>query len=405
MNSLLSTVSLDAGYGKRAVVHDLDLNALRGQTICLIGPNGSGKSTVLRTLAGILAPVKGTVYIGQREISRIKPADKAKQLALVLTEQLNVNMTSAREIVAMGRSPHTDFLGRLSPEDHRIVDAVLETVGALDLGERNFTSLSDGEKQKVLIARALAQDPELVILDEPTSHLDIKHKIEVIQILKRLSRERGMTVIMALHDIDIAVKNCQTLLLVKNGKVLAQGKPEDIIGENTLGELYDIEGAAFDAVTGALEVCNEKAPEVFVLAGAGTGTSVYRILSRLGYGIATGILQENDIDYQVASSMRLYRISEKPFEPISGVTAERARKKMEETKFIIDCGFPLGQFNQVNRLLLREAIAKGFPVISLRGSAEITEFWGVADNLFSAVSAADLCGRIADLGYAPTEGI
>jgi iron complex transport system ATP-binding protein len=405
MNTVLSTEGLDAGYGKTAVVKDLDLNALRGQTICLIGPNGSGKTTVLRTLAGILAPLKGAVYIGRQEMGRIKPAEKAKQLALVLTERLNVNMTTAREIAAMGRSPHTDFLGRLSPEDHRIVDEALETVGALDLGERNFTSLSDGEKQKVLIARALAQEPELVILDEPTSHLDIRHKIEVIQILNRLSRERGMTVIMALHDIDIAAKNCQILLLVKNGKVLAQGKPEDIIGENTIGELYDIEGAAFDAVTGALEVCNEKAPEIFAAAGAGTGSAVYRILSRLGYGIATGILQENDIDYRVASSMRLYTIAEKPFEPISAAAEERARKKMEEAKFIIDCGFPLGKFNRVNGVLLGEAVAKGFPVISLRRSPETEKLWGKAANLFSAASAAELCGRIADLGYSPAEGI
>ena len=405
MNTVLSAECLDAGYGKAAVVKGLDVNALRGQTICLIGPNGSGKTTVLRTLAGILAPVKGAVYIGRREISRIKSAEKAKQLALVLTERLNVNMTTAREIAALGRAPHTGFLGRLSPEDHRIVEEALKTVDALDLGERNFTSLSDGEKQKVLIARALAQEPELVILDEPTSHLDIKHKIEVIQILNRLSRERGMTVIMALHDIDIAAKNCQTLLLVKNGKVLAQGKPEDIIGENTIGELYDIEGAAFDAVTGALEVCNKRAPEVFVAAGAGTGPSVYRILSRLGYGIATGILQENDIDFRVASSMGLHTIGEKPFEPISGEAVERAREKMKEAKFIVDCGFPLGQFNQVNGALLGEAVASGFPVISFRRSPETGKRWGEAANLFFAASAAELCGRIGDLGYPPGEGI
>jgi iron complex transport system ATP-binding protein len=404
MNTVLSAEGLDSGYGKTTVVRDLDLHALRGQTICLIGPNGSGKTTVLRTLAGILAPVRGAVYIGRHEIGRIRPAEKAKQLALVLTERLNVNMTSAREIAAMGRAPHTDFLGRLSPEDHRIVDEALETVGALDLGERNFTSLSDGEKQKVLIARALAQEPELVILDEPTTHLDIKHKIEVIQILNRLARERGMTVIMALHDIDIAAKNCQTLLLVKNGKMLAQGKPEDIIGENTIGELYDIEGAVFDAVTGALEVCNEKTPEVFVAAGAGTGPSVYRILSRLGYGIATGILQENDIDYRVASSMRLFTIGEKPFEPISGAAAERAREKMKEAKFIVDCGFPLGEFNRVNGTLLGEAVAKGFPVISFRRSPETRELWGEAANLFYAASAAELCGRIAELALPPGEG-
>jgi iron complex transport system ATP-binding protein len=401
MNTVLAAESLDSGYGKTMVVKGLDLNALRGQTICLIGPNGSGKTTVLRTLAGLLAPVRGAVYIDRREISRIKPGEKAKQLALVLTERLSVNLATVREIAAMGRAPHTGFLGRLLPEDHRIVDEALETVGALDLAERNFTSLSDGEKQKVLIARALAQRPELVILDEPTSHLDLKHKIEVIQILNRLSRERGMTVIMALHDIDIAAKNCQILLLVKNGKVLAQGKPEDIIGGNTIGDLYDIEGASFDALTGALEVCNEKAPEVFAAAGAGTGPSVYRILGRMGYGIATGILQENDIDYRVASSIRLRVISEKPFEPISAGAAERARRQMEGAKFIIDCGFPLGEFNRINGELLGEAVARGFPVISLRGAAETAALWGTAKNLFHAASAAELCGRIGDIGYPP----
>jgi iron complex transport system ATP-binding protein len=359
---------------------------------------------MLRTLAGILAPVRGTVYIGRQEIVRIKPSDKAKQLAVVLTEKLNVNMTTAREITAMGRTPYTDFSGRLSPEDHRIIDEALKIVGAFDLGERYFTSLSDGEKQKILIARALAQKPELIILDEPTSHLDIKHKIEVIQLLNRLSRERGMTVIMALHDIDMAVKNCQFLLLVKNGTVLMQGKPEDIINENTIRDLYDIEGAGFDAVTGALEVCNEKTPEVFVSAGAGTGSPVYRLLSRMGYGIATGILQENDIDYRVAASMRLCAVSERPFEPISGAAVECARQKMQEAKFIIDCGFPLGEFNRVNGLLLGEALAQGLPVISLRNPADALKQWGPADNFFPAASAAELCGRIADLGYLPKGG-
>jgi iron complex transport system ATP-binding protein len=404
MSAVLSAEGLDSGYGKTAVVTGLDLQALRGQTICLVGPNGSGKTTVLRTLAGILSPVRGAVYIGQQEIRRIRPAEKAKRLAVALTERLNVSMTTAREIAAMGRAPHTDFLGRLTPEDKRIVEEALETVGALDLAERNFASLSDGEKQKVLIARALAQEPELIILDEPTSHLDIRHKVEVIRILNRLSLERGMTVIMALHDIDIAAKNCQTLLLVKNGRALAQGKPEDIIGENTIGELYDIEGAVFDALTGALELCNDKAPEVFVAAGAGAGSSVYRVLSRLGYGIATGILQENDIDYRVASSMRLCAIGEKPFEPIGGDAMERARKKMEEAKFIVDCGFPLGKFNRENAALLGEAVAKGFPVISFRRSAETAELWGEAANLFSVSSAAELCERIAALGYVPGEG-
>ena len=147
----------------------------------------------MRTLAGMLAPIGGTVKIGRDDLHTIKPKILARQMAVVLTERLHINMATAYEIVAMGRAPYTGFFGRLSGEDHAIVRHSLHTVGADDLAKREFLSLSDGEKQKVLIARALAQQPSLIILDEPTSHLDIKHKVEVIRILEKLSRQQGLT--------------------------------------------------------------------------------------------------------------------------------------------------------------------------------------------------------------------
>jgi iron complex transport system ATP-binding protein len=396
MNEVISVHNLNVGYDKKIIVSGVEINALKGQIICLLGPNGAGKSTILRTLAGMLAPVGGTVYIGRDDIRLIKPNDLAQQMAVVLTEQFNVNMTSAYEIASMGRIPYTGFFGRLNAEDHRIVRECMQIVGATELAERDYSSLSDGEKQKILIARALAQEPELIILDEPTSHLDIKHKIEILHILNRLSAVNGVTVILALHDVDIAVKNSQFVLLIKDGKVVAQGRPEDIIGKDTIGDLYSIEGAMFNSVMGSLEICNDKAPEVFVASGAGTGTPVFRLLSRMGYGIATGILQKNDIDCFIAESMKLTVISEQSFEPVSEAGRAAAEAYLRKAVFVVDTNFPVGTYNRCNIELLNSASGLR-SVLSMRSPEEIERLYGKESKVIRVSSVGQLQERIADL--------
>ncbi|MDR0818363.1 MAG: ABC transporter ATP-binding protein [Oscillospiraceae bacterium] len=394
MKEVIHTQDLNVGYDKKTVISDVKINALKGQVICLIGPNGAGKSTILRTLAGMLAPVNGTVYIGQEDIHSVRPGALAKQMAVVLTEKLNVNMTSAYEVAAMGRTPYTGFFGKLTEDDHRIVSESMQTVGAMNLAGRDFLSLSDGEKQKVLIARALAQEPQLIVLDEPTSHLDIKHKIEVMRILNRLSNERGMTVILALHDVDIAVKSCQFVLLVKDGKIMAQGRPEDVVGKDTISSLYDIEGAMFDSVMGSLEICNEKSPDVFVASGAGTGTPVFRLLSRMGYGVVTGILHKNDIDCHIAESMKLTIVSEECFEPVTDTNRAVAADYLNKTAFAIDTNFPLGTYNCDNIELLRSSVK---PVFSLRSPGEIERLYGNNLNVTYVSSVGRLQEQISGL--------
>jgi iron complex transport system ATP-binding protein len=396
MTGVISAHGLDVGYDKKTVVSGVEINALKGQVICLIGPNGSGKSTILRTLAGMLAPVGGAVYIGGNDIRLITPSDLARQMAVVLTESLNVNMTSAYEIVSMGRIPYTGFFGRLNADDHRIVRECMRIVGATELAERDFSSLSDGEKQKILIARALAQEPELIILDEPTSHLDIKHKIEILRILNRLSSVNGVTVILALHDLDIAVKNCQFVLLIKDGKVVAQGRPEEIIGENTIGDLYSIEGAVFNSVMGSLEICNDKAPEVFVASGAGTGTPVFRLLSRMGYGVATGVLHKNDIDCFIAESMKLTVISERSFEPVSEASRSAAETSLRKAAFVVDTNFPVGPYNRCNIEMLNSAAGLR-PVLSTRSPEEIERLYGKESKVIRVSSIGQLQERIETL--------
>ncbi|MDR0685018.1 MAG: ABC transporter ATP-binding protein [Spirochaetaceae bacterium] len=391
--AILETSGLEAGYDGRTVVKNISLRALRGQTLCLLGPNGSGKSTILRTLAGLLEPVHGAVYVCGGRIERMKPVDKAKSLAVVLTESLSIPMTSVFEIAAMGRTPHTGFFGKLSDEDIHVVNEALETAGAASLAGREFFSLSDGEKQKVMIARALAQQPRLLILDEPTSHLDIRHKIEVMRILARLSRERSLTVILAMHDIDIALKACEYVLLVKDGEISAAGKPEDLLDDTALNRLYGIEDAFYDTLLGGTELRNELPPRVFIVAGAGTGAPLYRAVSRMGLGIATGILHRNDIDCRIAEDMNLTVVAEDSFMPIRAEISGAAWTLMRDTGVVVDSAFPIGDFNSENISLLRRAASSGLRCVSLRPAGSLQALYRDAA---ASVTRVDDSGGIAN---------
>ena len=278
MECIIQAQNLDVGYGKNAVISDVNIDAMKGQVICLLGPNGAGKSTILRTLSGLLAPVKGAVRVEGIEIKKMKTKEIAQKISLVLTDSVAPSLTTVYELISMGRTPYTNFLGRLSDEDKKIIDESLEIVGASFLKERFYEQLSDGEKQKVMIARALVQEPELIILDEPTSHLDIKHKVEVIKVLQKLSNERGITCILSLHDIDLALKGCQIVCLVNNGRVLAQGIPEDIIYDGVIKELYEIKGAEYNELYGSVELKGLSSNDVFVTGGGASGTNLYRAL-------------------------------------------------------------------------------------------------------------------------------
>lgn len=274
MKSIIKSEGLAVGYQKKAVISDISIEAIKGQVICLLGPNGAGKSTILRTLSGLLAPVKGAVFVEGTDIKKMKQKEIAKKLSLVLTDQVAPSMLTVYEMIAMGRTPYTNFFGHLSDEDRRVIAQSLEIVGAGPLKDRFYSQLSDGEKQKVMIARAIVQEPELIILDEPTSHLDIKHKVEVVRVLQKLSNEKGISCILSLHDIDLALKGCQTVFLVRKGQILAQGAPEEIIHDGMIKELYGIEGAEYNELYGSVELKGPAGNDIFVTGGNASGTNL-----------------------------------------------------------------------------------------------------------------------------------
>ncbi|MDN5364981.1 MAG: cobalamin transport system ATP-binding protein [Thermacetogenium sp.] len=375
--NVMQTKELSVGYDGRTVVADINLEALKGQFICLLGPNGSGKSTILRCLAGLLAPLHGSVFLKDNLLYHMEPKDLSRTMAVVLTERLSPGLITVFEIVAMGRYPYTDFFGHMSREDEEKTWEALRLVGARDLAERYFNELSDGERQKVLIARALVQEPEVIILDEPTTYLDVKHRLEVMEILRELSRRKGITVILSLHEIDIALKSCETVLLVKNGKILASGPPEEILTEEMVAEVYGIESAHFSSCLGGIEMSNSGGAQVFVLAGAGSGAPVYRLLNKYGFSIITGVIHENDIDYYVGRALGGAVVGEQPFEEISLSNVDQAASLGQQAEYIVDAGYPIGSLNRRNVELARRLMAQDKVIYSLRSRQEFEALYGL----------------------------
>lgn len=248
--AVLTAESLCTGYqSKNPVSQGLSLALHAGELVCLLGPNGAGKSTLLRTLAGMQAPLSGEVRLLGDRLHRLPPKVLARRLSLVLSEPLQVGLLSAYEVVALGRQPYTNWWGNLSARDDRVVRWALEAVGAFAWSDRPVETLSDGERQRVAIARALAQEPSLLLLDEPTAHLDIPGRVEVLQLLRRLARETGRAIAISTHDLELALRGADRIWLLSEGKLQA-GAPEDLVLDGAIARAFEREGVNFEPLTG-----------------------------------------------------------------------------------------------------------------------------------------------------------
>ena len=224
--------NITIGYGTRVIQHDLSFTLPDGELIALLGANGCGKSTLLRTLAGLQPPLGGTY----------SPAVNEKIVALVLTERLSVESATVRDVVAMGRYPYTSFLGTLTAADHRIVNEAMEQVGVSDLADSFYNDHSDGEKQRILIAKALAQQTPVILLDEPTAHLDLPSRIHTLSLLRDIAHTQGKTILISTHELDLALRTADRVLLMmpKNkGAVLAA--PQSLSDGQTLSQAFGID--------------------------------------------------------------------------------------------------------------------------------------------------------------------
>ena len=238
---------LSIGYGKHTVVSDINATLNSGRLTCLLGRNGVGKSTLLRTLAGFIPPIAGEIYIQGTPLERLSYHELAEKISVVLTERMDIRNLTTTELVGLGRTPYTGFWGVLSDEDRKIVSNAMQLVGIEQLAERNVSSLSDGERQKVMMAKALAQQTPIIILDEPTAFLDFQSKVDTLRLLAQLAHELDKTVFLSIHDIELALQITDEIWLLDNQQKLHTGTTKQLIEDGTLHNFIENEHIRFDA--------------------------------------------------------------------------------------------------------------------------------------------------------------
>lgn len=291
--TVLATENLSIGYAprrgpQRVIAADLNLALHAGEVVCLLGPNGVGKSTLLRTLVGMQPPLAGRVFLDGVDLSTLSVRAIARRLSVVLTERIEVGQLNAYALVALGRHPHTDWSGRLTPRDEEVVRWALEAVDAVNLAARLVHELSDGERQRVMVARALAQEPLVMILDEPTAFLDLPRRVEMMRLLRRLARETNRALLLSTHDLDLALRSADALWLMAPGGVMHVGAPEDLALSGAFEATFASEGITFDRHQGHFHVHPPASRRVALVGDGVIGAWTARALERAGCLVISG---------------------------------------------------------------------------------------------------------------------
>jgi len=287
---LIQTRGLQTGYqsGDKTTVTTkgpLTLEVRRGQLVCLLGPNGAGKSTLLRTIAGLHTPLKGNVEINSRDIRLLTPIQRAQTVSLVLTDRVSTHHLDVNSLVALGRYPWSSWLGGLDAKDKAAIEWAIDAAGIRSFLDRKINTLSDGEHQKVMLARALAQDTPLLMLDEPTAHLDLPSRIRLMRLLHRLARQTGKGVLLSTHELELALQVADEVWLLQDVGVFHHGAPEDLVLTGAFEAAFAHEDIRFDRDTGTFAIEHENARPV-MLSGEGLAASwTRRALQREGYFI------------------------------------------------------------------------------------------------------------------------
>ena len=302
--------NLSVGYDKKALIHDICIGIKKGEIVTLIGPNGSGKSTILKSITRQLQIIGGKVYFDDRNLNSFSYKELSTRMAVVLTERMRPELMTCHDIVATGRYPYTGRLGILSREDEEKVEEAMKAVHAESLGSRDF-------------------------------------KLDLLSILRDMAKKKQITVIMSLHEIDLAQKIADKIICVKGDTISHFGKPEDIFEENMIKELYEINNGFFDPLFGSIELPKpDGEAKTFVICGNGTGIPIFRQLQKEHTPFIAGILYTNDVDYRLARLLASKVITEEPFMEISEEAFQKAQKAMESCERIISTAVPVGSCNK-----------------------------------------------------------
>jgi iron complex transport system ATP-binding protein len=364
-------------YQSEMVLNGIKLEIKENDFWGIIGPNGSGKSTLLKTMNGILRPQEGIVTLKGWEMARLTRSAIARELAAVPQDTTVGFNFSAEEVVAMGRTPYLTRFQKESEKDREIVQKAMELARCWELKKRYVNELSGGERQRVILARALAQEPRLLLLDEPTSQLDISFQTEIFDLLNRLNREQGIAIIAVLHDLNLSAQYCKKLLLLKKGKIFAVGSPAEVITRENIRRVYQtkvlIENHPLSGLPQVILLPERKEGQksdfihekIHIIAGGGSAANLYQELYRAGLELSTGVLNIGDSDWQQAEQLGLKIVDEKPFSPIGLETHQRHLELLEKAEVLVISGVPFGYGNLLNLEAALEFGKKNRPIYIL----------------------------------------
>jgi len=290
VNNILGLNNLSVGYVSRkeakTILAGVNLELQKGQLTSLLGANGSGKSTLIRTIAGVQNPLNGSIFISGRDLRRLAPNEIARQMSLVLAQTGGIGNLTVYALVSLGRFPYTSWMGGLKNNDKQVIFEALESVGILNLANEHIDELSDGQKQKVMIARALAQDTDIILLDEPTAHLDFPNKLEVMHLLRKLAQENGKSILISSHDLDSALALSDQLWLIDKESQVHSGVPEDLVLQGQLEKSFAQKDLVFDYEQGQFRMRAESSTQCLSLEGPPSVVRWLRTaLERNGYQI------------------------------------------------------------------------------------------------------------------------
>lgn len=375
---------ISCSYGDTEILHGVSFSVEKGEFLGIIGPNGSGKTTLLKAITRALSLSQGEITLNSQSIESYTIRELARRIAVVPQETEAFFDFSVRDVVLMGRTP---YLGRFQIEgesDLEIAEEALKMTHLKEIADKPITALSGGEKQRVLIARALTQKPEILFLDEPTSHLDINYQLEILELVKSLSKERGITVVAVLHDLNLASEFCERLLLLKGGILQQDGAPSEVIttanirriyGTNVIVRKHPITGRPY-VISGSFRSPSslDKGIRVHLLCGGGSGRELMHRLTALGYTVSAGVLNVADSDEEAAQSLGLTVVSEAPFSPISETNYEKNCRLAKTAVIIIVAPSAFGKGNLFNLDTAQEMQKAGKTIIIVGNNFEERDF-------------------------------
>ncbi|RJX25982.1 MAG: ATP-binding cassette domain-containing protein [Dethiobacter sp.] len=353
-------------YGALTALEGLHFSIKKGALVALIGPNGAGKSTLLRCISRVLKPTLGTLYLDNRDLQKMPLQEVARSLAVVPQDTAVDFDFSVEEIVSMGRYPYLGRFQRESQQDREIVRRAMETTGIAYLAQKPVTNLSGGERQRVIIARALAQEPDLLLLDEPTANLDINFQVEFLELARKLNREKGITVIAAIHDLNLASQFFEYFILLAEKKILSIGKPEEVLTPENINKAYRAPVVIQrNPLHGKLSITvlkrsylEEKGQrlKVHVIGGGEESVSILAALFDAGFQLSVGPVTREDSSHQFASCYRLPVVTLPPFSPINDHFHRQHLALMEKAHIVVVPSIPFGLGNLRNLEAVEEML-------------------------------------------------